>query len=549
MSGFSFGTAPNASVGTGMTMPSSSAPAFGFGSGTAFGSPATSSTLGVVPSTALPSFGAATSNTSVSFGGLGTATPSFGSNTAAPSFGAAAPSFGTSTAPPSFGAATSTGLTFNTPASSAGFGLGTSTAPTLNLNFGPGATTSTSSGFNFATPASTAASSFGLGGFSAAPQTSLSTGFGSLGGIATSTVGFGLGSSTTSFGGLGGQLGAAKPTLSLGTVSTASSTPFVGLGGVDTTISTIIGQIGSTVEQTSEKAAKDNIVPPEIMQQVEEFKEFFKQQKSMSNEFARTSTKPFHRIQADVKSLSHQLDCIQNQIQSNSNLVKKLRSDSAKSLQHAEMAQQTYDTPSSFQLEYFAPDEYFNDMASRIEKQLDVFKKEVENMQKILTQVADTSALKKDALVLGLKHLHSIFMVLAGRMQTLHAEVEQQKEACLKLRRLLLHDSTDIFEPISTFSQNNKQKSIARTNNTYSGPPLFSSSNIPPLPTGSLGTQLSGAGTNRSGFSSSLGFGMGQNTMLGGTPSTSFSGSSADAVENRPFQLQQPPVGNKRGKR
>jgi hypothetical protein len=44
--------------------------------------------------------------------------------------------------------------------------------------------------------------------------------------------------------------------------------------------------------------------------------------------------------------------------------------------------------------------------------------------------------------------------------------------------------------------------------------------------------------------------GVGQNTSLlgGNTSSTSFSG-SADAVENRPFQLQQPPVGNKRGKR
>lgn len=45
-----------------------------------------------------------------------------------------------------------------------------------------------------------------------------------------------------------------------------------------------------------------------------------------------------------------------------------------------------------------------------------------------------------------MRKLHETFIALAGRLQSVHSQVDIQKEQYLNLRKYMLHDDTNIFE-------------------------------------------------------------------------------------------------------
>ncbi|CAB3371532.1 Hypothetical predicted protein [Cloeon dipterum] len=477
--------------------------------------------------TAQPNFASA-------FGATSTATP------AQPSFGAAIPtasvapstgglnfggqqtaSFGASTFGAPTTAAASSGLSFGAPASS---------ATTAGLNFGAPATSAAGLPNFGAAPASSAPSLFG-GTATTAPATSAGFGFGGFGTAAASTatsqpsLGGGLFGATSSAN--TGSLFGAKQTF--GTVATSapaasSAAPtFTGLGGPAVTLASLSGGLGSD-EQKQDKAVKDQELPQPILQSIEDFKAFVKQQKNISSDITRSTCRPSERVNDDVESIKQNLFSIRNGIQSYAAQAKKLKAESSRTLGHAEMAQQTQDIVPSMQDKHFAPDEYFIEVVNGIEEELKVISQEVDSVERVVQSANESSSLRKEELVQAVRRLHEIFITVASKLQQEHNSVEQKKEQYLMLRQQYLHDTTDVFQTL----QKSKKSSSIESHGLQTGPTLFGNAQ------NSSKFVAQAAAPVRPTFAPSLNFGTGQNP----TP----------AAESTTFQLQQPPLGNKRGK-
>ncbi|PNF35765.1 hypothetical protein B7P43_G12235 [Cryptotermes secundus] len=605
-----FGTASTLSSGLSFGAPATSQPSTGlFGnpagqtSGLSFGTPVSS-----VGSTGL-TFGTSSTPTGLTFGTpnvVQTGGISFGSTTTPA--GQTGLSFGTP-------ATTATGLTFGTPTTTAaqtGLSFGTSStgltfgtpvsfASSTGLTFGTPNTTTTQTGLAFATPTtssgisaslafgtpSTSAATVGFQGLQTAVTTAATLGSLTLGTSAAVTsasgfslsapattsqgTGFTLGGTTTSTsgGGLFG-LGVTKPLLfSLATSTTTSvglagtsvpstTTTSIGLGGVDAS-QTKPGLAGVSPGRPDAKAVKENQIPNEILQTIEMFKNFVKTQKGQSSDIARGSIKPLHKVQEDTESLKQMLAGLTSGLQRNGALADKLKADTAKCLHHAEMAQWAHETPPGLQYDNVAPIEYFTELVAGFERDMQVFRQEIENTEKHIQSLSQPMALAPQELALAMKRLHDSFVALAGRLQTVHNSVETQKEQYLNLRKYFLKDSTNVFEESAKKSAGGVIKPNNGTNvspgptpfsvlgsqhgfgllptNTTETKSTFTSGN----PLGWYGGQQhpSQFPTNLSGnIFSSGGFSGGLNTLPTPQP-----------VDNQSFQLQKPPPGNKRGKR
>ncbi|XP_054262377.1 nuclear pore complex protein Nup58-like [Macrosteles quadrilineatus] len=523
-SGFSFGAAPttqpaaqfkpggfsttNTQQPTGLTFgstPATTQPTISFGS-----TPATSQTL---------SFGSTPAATSqpLNFSGAAQPTLSFSNNTAATQAGL---TFGSTPA------TTQNTLNFglSTPASSAGTGFslgavatqGTGLAAKPTLTFGSATTTAAST-----------ASTPSLLNFSA-PKTTASTGF-------SLSVSSGLGTGTRS--------------LFTGSTTTAPTTSapaiFKGLGGVDTTTTQGSGQKDA-------KSVKENIVNQEIMQTFDVFKNFVKQQKNLSCEVSRAPVKPMHKVTEDTEALKQLLTSVSSALQKNRVIANKLKADTTKCLSLCEMAQRTHDTPPGLQNDNVAPLEFFIQLVSKFERDIQVLRQEIDNTEKHVNSLSYPAILTPQELSVALRRLHDSFVALAGRLQTAHAGVIAQKERHLSLRRHFLKDHTNIFEHSSRNASAVKKPQHASIL-PMTGPTPFSSiggihnmsfiNQDKPVTFSSGNSALSGWGTSAI---SSLNPSSTSNFLQ--SPGSSLL-SSPQPVDNQSFQLGKPPPGNKRGKR
>lgn len=74
-----------------------------------------------------------------------------------------------------------------------------------------------------------------------------------------------------------------------------------------------------------------------------------------------------------------------------------------------------------------------------------------------------------------MRRLHETFVALAGRLQSLHSQVELQKEEYLRFRKNILHDTTNVFEMPNS---HNEALNIAINSLRYS-PPMLASGPTP----------------------------------------------------------------------
>lgn len=412
------------------------------------------------------------------------------------------------------------------------------TKPTISFGAVPAITTAVTT-----TATSIGAPSTGLFSFSTPKTTAatISTGFSTTtGGNLFSTSFTPVITATTS--------AAVTTATTTATPFTGGGTPFIGLGGVDTATS-LTGIPGGTSGRSDIKSIKENAVPNEIMQTIDTFKNFVKQQKNLACEITRTSGKPMNKVTEDTDSLKQILTAVYSVLQKNRQMSNKLKADTTKCLLLCEMAQHTHDTPVGLQNENVAPLEFFLQLATKFEKDVANLRTEIDNTEKHVKSLSQPAVLTSQELSAALRRLHDSFVALAGQLQTAHAAVAIQKERHLNLRRHFLKDNTNIFEPDSKSSS--YMKSFKMPVTLSPGPTPFSSmGNTQPMNVlatqDKSGPSFPAANTTLSGWGTTPAAPTGT-SLLQTTGNTSLF--SPQPVENQNFQLLKPPPGNKRGKR
>ncbi|XP_037047331.1 nuclear pore complex protein Nup58 isoform X3 [Bradysia coprophila] len=442
-----FGTLPTSTPAFGAIQPTqTSAPAFGFGTTTA-----------VQPQSTTPAFGIITTTTTTA-----AVAPSFGFAPAVPVPTTQPPAFGsfglssTTVTQPSLPTLTATPATTTTtlgfaplakPAASVTFGATTSTALP---SFGLGATTTMNpmsattatpgTGFNFTAPT-------GQLSFGATTATTSSTDGGLFGAKTTPGLSFNQATSTTAFG--------------TSTVTT-STAPKVGLGGFD-----ISASQPKLVEGRSESVrAKDSQMPQEILSTVESLKSHIKQQKTMSSNIARTSTRKLFNVSKELQNCDLKLSEISNYVANNYAAVKALRQETAVAIRQAEMAQRTHETPPGLQFENTAPLKYFLELVHKFEADMLTFRNQVTLTEKHIRSLTNPQGFSTaDDLKKGLQEMHESFIALAGRVHETHQKVEALKEQYLNLRKHKLKDNSNVFE---------EKQTAANISSSSMGPTPFS---------------------------------------------------------------------------
>lgn len=249
-------------------------------------------------------------------------------------------------------------------------GLSLSTPTPLNLGI---ATTSTAPTLNFGGATSVAPTL----NFSATPASASAVlNLGSLASTTTSSP-FGLGGSTL------------KPTVTTAALSTATTTttqPIAGLGG-------LAAQQKPPATAKTEIAPKDQPLPNEILQTVENFKNFVKQQKSFSSDISMCSIKEFRNVEAEIDAVNKLLKEFEIQLQKNRAVAQKLKYDAAKGLQNADIAQRTYNTPPGLQYDNVAPMNFFIELADGFERKIQEMKLQIENTDSFLRNIKQSSNL------------------------------------------------------------------------------------------------------------------------------------------------------------
>ncbi|XP_053985880.1 nucleoporin p58/p45 isoform X1 [Hylaeus volcanicus] len=483
-----------------------------------------------------------TNNTNFGFGQK----PATGFNLTSVPFGSTTPastlSFGASTIPAttsslSFGFNSTPGI--STQAQSSNLVLGSNVAATTTAtSLFPTATTSTSlfSNLSFGAPAASTSLAFGT------PSNTSTTGNLTFSAPTTTTPLFG-GSITS-----GGLLG-SKPLTSTSVTTTTNK----GLGGLDVSVS----NKGLSQGSNSPATTKDNVWPPELMQTIDKFKEFVKEQKVLSSDIARGSARPLNRCAEDTTLLMEMLTTLAGSVQRDRSSADKLKQDTARALQNAEIAQRTHDTPLGLQYENNAPLLFFMELVDNFEHDLMLFRSQIETTEKHIQAMMTPKTLTPQELTMAMSKLHESLVAVAGKLQGVHSKVQQHKEQYLNFRKYVLKDNTNVFEDVKTDGKTFRHNFGKIT----SGPTPFGPGNKSFLSSTALNSNRPGTYETRNPLvwgnaiptSSATNINLGPSlkpptASLTFNIPTNLTAPLPTSESSTSFQLQKPPVGNKRGK-
>ncbi|XP_076223390.1 nuclear pore complex protein Nup58 isoform X2 [Nomia melanderi] len=415
---------------------------------------------------------ATSSNTNFGFGqkpatGFNLSNASFGATTSAPTLTFGAPST----------LATTTGLSFGFNSTPAVSTQAQSTGSVLGTNAN---NTTTATGV-FPTPTTCAPLFSGLN--FGAPTTNSNLTFG----VASNTQSTGSNTfctpNTTSLFGASVTSGS-----SIGSKAITTTTPTAtnkGLGGIDISAS----NKGFLQGNSNPATAKENVWPPELIQTIEKFKEFVKEQKVLSSDIARGSARPLHRCAEDTLLLMEILTTLAGSVQRDHSAADKLKQDTAKALQNAEIAQRTHDTPPGLQYENNAPLLFFMELADSFEHDLMLFRSQIESTEKHIQTMMTPKTLTPQELTMAMSKLHESLVAVAGKLQGVHSKVQQHKEQYLNFRKYVLKDNTNVFEDIKVDGKTSR----SNIGKITSGPTPFAPGNKSFLSSTALSSNRSGS--------------------------------------------------------
>lgn len=203
------------------------------------------------------------------------------------------------------------------------------------------------------------------------------------------------------------------------------------MGGID-----INSAQPKTIEgQTDNAKMKENQLPQEIIATADSLKAYTNQQKTISSDIVRASSRKITSVNSDLDTLNWALAEIHSNVEANFAAIKQLRSETNKARQEAEVAQRTHETPAGLQFENMAPLQYFMELVRKFEYDMLTIRKQLELTETHIRSLTNPQTYTADDLKKGLQQIHECFVALAGRLQETHRAVEIQNEQFLNLMK------------------------------------------------------------------------------------------------------------------
>lgn len=144
---------------------------------------------------------------------------------------------------------------------------------------------------------------------------------------------------------------------------------------------------------------KEQPLPNELQQTVQNFKEFVKKQKAYSSDVARCSIKEFKKVESEIDLATNLLNEVEKQLQNNRSVAEKLKNDTAKVLQNVEIAQRTFDTPPGLQYDNTGPLNFFLELADTFERDMYALKLQIDNTDKYVKNLGKHSPLNSQGII------------------------------------------------------------------------------------------------------------------------------------------------------